>query len=183
VISSAQTQHRLNIFSSGLFMKKLLPLLALSLFLSNPTHAATTNGYIEKVMLLPDHITLEAKLDTGAATSSLNVRNIKLFKKQNQTWVAFDIYNKTTRVKHATYPLLKMISIKNRASETTGASVDKRPLISMQVCLGHAASNIEVNLMDRKNFAYPFLLGRQAMHKFNVAINPGKKYLNPLNCP
>jgi hypothetical protein len=145
--------------------------------------AGNTNGYLEKVMLLPDNIVLDAKLDSGAATSSLNVKHVKIFKKNTQQWVAFDIYAKQKLLKHDAYPLLKMISIKNRASENTGSyQEDKRPLIAMRICLGQQVKTVAVNLMDRQNFNYPFLFGRQAMRQFNILMNPSKKYLNPLKC-
>ncbi|MES2218892.1 MAG: ATP-dependent zinc protease [Pseudomonadota bacterium] len=169
-------------------MKKIIWLMCCLTALNSSVIIAKSNvgntyGYIEKVMLLPDHISFDAKLDTGAATSSLNVRKIKIFKRHGEQWVAFDIYNNDSLVKHATYRLLKIISIKKRTSEIQSTKVDKRPLIEMQFCLGDEVSYIKVNLVDRQNFAYPFLLGREAMHKFNVTINPAKKYLNPLKCP
>lgn len=159
-------------------MNKIVQLLiSVSVFIISPAFAL--HGYIEKVMLLPNHVILNAKLDTGAATSSLNVKDVKTFQKQGQTWVKFDIYNKTLLVKNASYPLLKMISIKQRAHEQTE---DKRPLIAMEFCLGNKKRLIQVNLMDRQDFDYPFLLGREAMRKFNIVVDPSKKYLNPLKC-
>jgi hypothetical protein len=74
--------------------------------------------------------------------------------------------------------------MKNRASESPDQQQeDKRPLIAMQICLGHQVNIIKVNLMDRQNFNYSFLFGREAMRQFKIVMDPSKKYLNPLKCP
>jgi hypothetical protein len=86
-------------------MKKIILLCSLIFLNSTGALAGTTNGYVEKVMLLPDKIVLNAKLDTGAATSSLNVKHIKYLQKNGQQWVAFDIYNKHILLKHDSYRL------------------------------------------------------------------------------
>jgi hypothetical protein len=162
-------------------MKKLL----YSLFLLTLSASALSQqlaGYVEKVLLLPENIILPAKLDTGAATSSLNVKHIKVFTRHANQFVAFDIYAQKKLLKHTAYPLVKIISIKNRASETVAPNSAKRPLINMKVCLGQQKKTIAVNLVNRDAFEYPFLLGRQGMREFDLSIAPGKKYLTSLNC-
>ena len=154
----------------------------LTLILSASAVAQQLTGYVENVMLLPAHIILPAKLDTGAATSSLNVKHIQIFTHHALQYVTFDIYAHKKLFKHAVYPLVKIISIKNRASETSTGNSTKRPMINMSFCLGQQTKTIAVNLVNRDAFQYPFLLGRQAMRQFDLRIAPGKKYLTSLNC-
>ena len=42
--------------------------------------------------------------------------------------------------------------------------------------MGKTLRTIEVNLTDRSTFQYPFLLGSNALKKFNALIDPSLKY-------
>ena len=46
-------------------------------------------GWVEYVRLTPGSALLKAKLDAGALTSSLDVREVQMFRKQAQDWVRF----------------------------------------------------------------------------------------------
>jgi len=166
-------------------MKKPLFLFFVLIFQATSIFAEATvaaskqslNGYLERVMLLPERISLTAKLDTGADLSSLDAQHIRITEDEKQKRVEFDVYENRTLIKHLSYPLLKMIYIKNRSGEmATNSQVTERPMIEMDVCLGNKTAKIKVNLTDRTKFSYPFLLGREAMKKFNVLIDPTKKF-------
>ena len=57
---------------------------------NNSTDNQPIFGLIEKVILQPDNLLMNAKMDTGALTSSLDARNIKKFSKNGRDWVRFD---------------------------------------------------------------------------------------------
>ena len=50
-------------------------------------------GWVEKVRLYPGGLILQAKLDSGAATCSLNASNLTEFTRQGQKWVKFQVTN------------------------------------------------------------------------------------------
>ncbi|MDR3477830.1 MAG: RimK/LysX family protein [Gammaproteobacteria bacterium] len=176
-------------------MKKLFLIFLLSAFLSIPIfangslqkEALSIKGYVEDILIMPDNILLSAKLDSGADTSSLNAQHIRISKRSGQDWVEFDVLDKNT-VHHLSYIVLKKVSIKNRSGEITNtAQAASRPLIAMDVCLGGRIEKIKVNLVDRSQFKYPFLLGREALAQYDVLIDPKSRYKNsvmpsPTNC-
>ena len=151
----------------------------MSAALTAPQHV---NGYIEKVMLLPGHIIFDTKLDTGADFSSLNALHIKVETKQQQKFVSFDVIDNKNSLQHLTYPLTKMITIKARHAEAENPAKMQRPMIEMKICFDNHVETVRVNLVDRENFAYPFLMGREALVKFNALVDPAHKYLYQLKC-
>jgi hypothetical protein len=138
-------------------------------------------GYIENVILFSNQV-MEAKMDTGADITSLNVANVTYFNQSNVQMVSFDIINHHRIIKHAIYPLIKIISLKKRHNENSMTLKDKRPLIQMEVCIANKKANILVNLVDRDGFDYSLLIGRQAIIKFNLLIDASKRNLTVSVC-
>lgn len=138
-------------------------------------------GTVEYGKLLPMDIKTAVRLDTGAQTSSLHAENINIFKKDHEKWVRFDLKldDKTHKLE---YKLARYVKIKHRNAESSTNSYEKRPVVLMELCLGKHFEEIEVNLTNRSNFTYPMLLGREAMKKFNIHIDPKAKYTLEPSC-
>ncbi|KTC12903.1 hypothetical protein AO390_26700 [Pseudomonas marginalis ICMP 11289] len=51
-----------------------------------------------------------------------------------------------------------------------------RPVIILTVCMGEASRTTEVNLTDRSAFQFPFLIGSEALTRFDATINPALRY-------
>ena len=74
-------------------------LLGLGIILGVPVIAATSTepqekhiiGWIETVQILPENLSLSAKMDTGADHSSLNVIDPMEFMKGEEKWIRFSI--------------------------------------------------------------------------------------------
>ena len=132
----------------------------------------TTYGYIEKATLVDQNITLSAKLDTGAKSSSLHAVDIKKEKINGKTYLRFTVPNQGGK---ATFlcEYFGKVSIKARAQEIEHI---KRPVVWMKIKLGGQEKTIRVNLTNRANFIYPLLLGRQAIVAFNGLVDPSIKY-------
>ncbi len=54
-----------------------------------------TVGWIEKALIYPGGVPFDAKLDTGAATSSINAVDIEKFDQDGQEWVRFCAVDKS----------------------------------------------------------------------------------------
>ena len=124
---------------------------------------------------------VEAKMDTGAETSSLGATNIELFKKDGGDWVRF-----TPQVKGAKkveMPIARHSRIKRRADGTGNTESIRRPVVMLEVCFDGKKHNIEVNLADRSRFAYPLLIGSNAMIGFGVLIDPALNNQASVSCP
>ena len=57
-------------------------------------------GGVESVYIPPFEIPFQARIDTGAATSSIDAQNITPFERDGEKWISFDIVNKKTSQKH-----------------------------------------------------------------------------------
>jgi hypothetical protein len=142
----------------------------------------TVFGYIEKVTLVDNDLTLSAKLDTGAKSASLNASHIKEITKHGKSYLSFIVPSKQGD-KHFECEYIGKVNIKNRAEERRALKLlrisVKRPVVLMAVRLGNQTKTIRVNLTNRKHFIYPMLLGREAILAFNGVINPSKRYIHP----
>ena len=149
-------------------------------------YAKTIAGVNEVVTLLPEDIQLDAKLDTGADSSSIDARNIDFFTKDGEEWVRFTVVKTLDKKKHILeYPLERTAKIVSRIpaeSLGSGRPHHRRPVIHMNVCIGNVPQTIEVNLFDRGNFTYPFLLGASGLEKFDLVVDVQKTYLFADKC-
>lgn len=149
------------------------------LVLTLPALAAekTVVGWIEKVRLYPGNFLVHAKLDTGAKICSLDASNLQIFECNGQKWVRFDLVeNREGKELTIERPLLRWAPIKRH-----NQSPQRRPVIKLGVCLGHIYKETEVNLVDRTNYQYPMLIGRQFMQG-TFAIDPAAKYTVEPHC-
>ncbi|MGB5573373.1 MAG: RimK/LysX family protein [Thermoanaerobaculia bacterium] len=136
-------------------------------------------GWIEHVRVGRSRLELTAKLDTGADTSSLDANKIRRFRgKDGRRWVEFlvveDHSGRRVRFKK---PLVRTAYIK----EHKGPS-QKRSVVLMEICLGEYLQKVEVTLVDRSGFAYPVLLGRNALEGLAV-IDPALTLTSKPRCP
>lgn len=155
-------------------MRLLTTVAMLLLFFTEATIANTKTiyGYVEKVTLVEKNMTLPAKLDTGAKSSSLHAINIHKVKIKEKSYVRFSVpYQGGETVFLCEY--FGKVSIKPRAQEIEHI---KRPVVWMNIKLGGQERKIRVNLTNRANFMYPLLLGRQAIVAFNGLVDPSVKY-------
>jgi hypothetical protein len=131
-------------------------LLAIS-FLSLPASAQSKEviGWIEWARLYPGNLKLKARIDTGAKTSSLNTTHHEIFQRSDKLWVRFSITNKKGKTVTLEKELYRFAKIKQK-----GTDPQKRPVIKLDICLCNMYKEIEVNLVDRSNFNYPMLIGR-----------------------
>lgn len=112
-------------------------------------------GWIEKVRIDPSELTFNAKVDTGARTSSINARNIVEFEEEGKTWVRFEVINKKNESVTLELPLQREAVIKRHFGKRQHRSV-----VLMGICLGTIFKKTEVTLVDREGFIYTMLLGR-----------------------
>lgn len=135
-------------------------------------------GWVERVELGKSRLELEAKLDTGADTSSLDAAKIRRYRqKDGDRWVEFQVVDRASgrRIRYKKR-LIRYAYIK----EHEGPS-QRRPVIRMQVCLGDHLADVEMNLVDRSGFDYPILLGRNALD--NVAlVDAAESFTTPPDC-
>lgn len=134
-------------------------------------------GWVEWVTLPDAGLRLKTKLDTGAATSSIHAVNIERFKRDGVRMVKFDLVDPDSQE-----AIARELEVERsvRIREHNG-SFQRRPVVAMDICIGGLSRTIEVNLVDRSEFNYPFLLGRSAMSG-NVIVDPGETFTATSSC-
>lgn len=137
-----------------------------------------TFGWLERVVIGPGNIELEAKLDTGADTSSLDAANIRRIRRGDNRFVRFTIEHPVDgEPMTVERPLERRATIKRHDGEH-----QRRPVILMNVCLGSTLLHqIEVTLIDRSEFNYALLLGRSALEGVAV-VDPEVTFTREPDC-
>jgi len=113
---------------------------------------------------LDEEITLEARIDSGAETSSVGVYALTQFERDGKGWVRYKLVNlkKAPWLEHR---IRDDVRIKSRVEGFT----DERYEIRMDIKVGSKVYRRQVfNLANRKNFDYQALLGRSFLR--DVAI-------------
>ncbi|MFA5522405.1 MAG: RimK/LysX family protein [Castellaniella sp.] len=144
----------------------------------NTGHHLQIAGYVERVRLMDTDLVLKARMDTGATTSSLHAVNLKRFKKKGKEWVRFQLDDPDQEDGHLTleYPVLRNVRIIRHDGDH-----QRRPIIKLSLCIGTHLRLEEVSLVNRSEFTYPLLVGRNHMSGA-ILVDPGKRYLLPPDC-
>ena len=115
-------------------------------------------GAVENVVLLPWGVTLPARMDTGAASSSLDARNLTIEGKTVEFNLPPQYGGRQIRL-----PILKWKTVKS------AGATSKRPFVMVELCIGSKRVRTQVNLNDRSNVKHPLIVGRNTlMHDFVV---------------
>lgn len=133
-------------------------------------------GWAETVRICPGNVRVNAKLDTGANTSSLHVRHPEYYKRDGADWVRFEFENTCGKKALIDRPVLRIASIKE-----DNEVVVQRPAIKIGICIGDIHEEAEVTLSDRTGYNFALLLGRRFLQG-KVLVDPGAKRLLVNDC-
>ncbi len=136
-----------------------------------PYYALPVAGRIERVRLTPGDVVVEAKLDTGAHTSSLDAMNMRRLIRDGTDWVAFDVTGNDGRSVRIERPVMRIAEIKS----ALGIDED-RPVVTLGICIGKVYRLTEVNLVDRSDLTTRLLIGRRFL-KGRLLVNVNRRYL------
>ncbi|MFG6176616.1 ATP-dependent zinc protease [Halomonas sp. THAF12] len=119
-------------------------------------------GWVEPVALMPWNLPFEAKLDSGALTSSLDARDIRAFDKAGEPWVRFRLQLENDAEGETFAMTLERPRARRMVVRGAGGR-DERPVVLLDVCVGGVIYEEEFSLRDRSSMNYPMLLGRQTI--------------------
>lgn len=158
----------------------ILSLCLLTVLTAMNVEAKNIYGLYEKVQLEDvGDLTIKAKLDTGALTSSFGATNIEFFEKDGKNWVRFKPQVKALDLPAIEKEVVRESKIKIRHDDLrldSNISHTKRPVVLMNICFDGKTYEIEVNLTDRSRFNYPLLLGSSSLTQLNAIIDPSLKF-------
>lgn len=132
-------------------------------------------GWVEPVRLAPGNLRINAKLDTGADTSSINAPKAEEFERNDEPWVRFSVENEDGEIAKFERPVVRMVRIRS------ASGLSRRHVVEMRICMAGIERKVEVNLADRRDLNYQMLIGRSYL-KGHILVDPGKKSTNRPDC-
>ena len=146
------------------------------LICSQLTYAKDTAGWIEYAYIMPESFIMQAKLDTGADTTSISASDVAMFSRHGQTWARFTVQNFRRDTLVLERPVVRTVLIKAHSGEK-----NRRPVIELALCIGGIVKITQANLVDRSRYKYELLVGRNFMSD-SLVVDPALKHMLPDNC-
>jgi hypothetical protein len=113
-------------------------------------------GAVETATVEPANISMNARIDTGAETTSIHAEDITLLEKDGKRYVRFMLVDPATGDKiQAEERLRRKVRIKQGTNES-----ERRYVVKLWITLGQTRARIDVTLTDRDFLDYPLLIGR-----------------------
>jgi hypothetical protein len=162
--------------------RKFLSVLTMCMFtlLANLASAYSAEklelGWVEKAHLLPENLVLDAVLDTGANSTSIDATNISRFERDGRPWIRFSVSDRKGITATFERPVVRAVRIKKSDIDAT-----TRPVVMLAICLAGRFREEAVNLTNRSKLRYPLLIGRAAMAG-RFLVNPSRKFTSSPDC-
>lgn len=136
----------------------------------------TIAGWIETATF-PDYgVAMDAKLDTGADSSSLGVSGLDRFKRKGKIWYRFTITGKDGKT-------VTLEQQTNRTARVMRAEVEdtRRPIVRLKICLAGHEAVTDFTLTDRSERRTPLLVGRRFLAS-RILVDSGRMHLFSKSC-
>lgn len=145
---------------------------------SSPTtvmHAddKTILGQTEWVYVSEAKENFKGRIDTGAATSSINAVDIVHFERDGKKWVRFNLTH--AEGEKADIIEAKVIRIAKVKQSSQPDKITERAVIALHVRIGDISQLTEFTLTNRLHMAYPVLIGRTFLQDL-VLVDVSKEY-------
>ncbi len=134
--------------------------------------ALSVIGAVETVRVDPPGVHLDARIDTGATTSSIHADDKQEFERDGRRWVRFSLSDVTDEaLRNIELPLERTVLIKRHNADSV-----RRYVVRMWITLGDVREHVEVTLADRGDFEYPVLIGRNFLTD-TALVDVSRQYL------
>jgi len=114
-----------------------------------------------------------AKIDTGARTSALHTDGLTPYLQDGEPWIGFRVPLRDGR----SWARCAARIADQRPIKNTSGIAETRYVIETALVLGRRRWTIEVSLADRTTMALPLILGRTAIRRRRVVVDPGRSFL------
>lgn len=132
----------------------------------------TVLGEVEYVLVGDGDLLQKARIDTGAATTSIGYDSLTPFERDGKSWVAFTLRDRFSDEEHEfKQRLVGTVNIKRAGSKS-----EERPIVKMRLTLGDIVREVEVTLANRDEFDYPVLIGRNFLDG-KAMVDVSRRYL------
>ncbi len=117
---------------------------------------------------------LKAKIDTGARTTALHAVDLRPFEQDSVKWIEFRVpLAGLPKADRCRTPILDEREIKN-----TSGVPERRYVIETMLVLGNRHWHIELALSDRENMEFETIIGRTAIRRHALLVDPGRSFLS-----
>lgn len=117
---------------------------------------------------------IDAKIDTGAYTSSLHCHHIESYDSEGKRMVRFNLLDPS----HETYneKLFKLPVHKTKVVRSSNGLTEERIIVKTNVKIFDSVFEAQLSLTDRSEMRYPVLIGRKLINN-RFLVDVSKKYL------
>ncbi|MDW6004259.1 ATP-dependent zinc protease family protein [Vibrio mangrovi] len=140
-------------------------------------------GQVERVSIDSIKQKFDARVDTGAATSSLDATDIEEFERNGKDWVKFHLAGraKTSTEKDSRpeeksnwieAPVLRYVKIRQAST----ADTERRAVVELWISVGKIRERTEFTLADRSHMSHPILLGREFLRDIAL-VDVSKEFI------
>lgn len=130
-----------------------------------------TIGEVEDVILLPWRVRMPARIDTGAAQTSIDAQELTI----QENMAEFRLHKRYGGL-HLRLPVVEWQEV--RSSEAR----ERRPVVEIEFCLGPKLLRARVSLNDRSMVTYPLIIGRDVLRN-NFIVDCTESHCSPPTCP
>jgi len=121
-------------------------------------HPLGVIGAVEPIYILPLKSSFQARIDTGAKFSSLDVDDYHFFERDGVKWISFLIKNNKSGESQQFEKRLKDTIQVRRIQHN-----EKRPIVTLTVKFGGKIITADFTLAKREKFDYQVLVGRNIL--------------------
>ncbi len=114
----------------------------------------------------------DARVDTGATTSSISATDIVEFERDGNDWVKFTVENEGVKSKEVALPIVRRVKIR----QSTSNDPAHRVVVMAWIQIGDLKEKTEFTLTDRTHLTFPLLLGR-SFFKDVALVDVSQKYI------
>ncbi|MBN2816273.1 MAG: ATP-dependent zinc protease [Campylobacterales bacterium] len=134
-------------------------------------------GSVEKVKIYPSNLIMNARIDTGAETSSINANDITEFERDGKKWVRFTLFDEKT---NAPYSMERKVVRRVRILQSSlEEGYERRVVVKLKITIGDKEELSEFTLTSREHMQYPILVGRNVLQDL-IVVDVSEQYMAPL---
>ncbi|MEM0912833.1 MAG: ATP-dependent zinc protease [Pseudomonadota bacterium] len=132
-------------------------------------------GALERVTIEAIKQSFDARVDTGAETSSINAMDIEFFERNGDDWVRFHVIDAAQEASEENWveaPVVRFVNIRQASNDKP----ERRAVVKLWTRLGNMREQNEFSLADRSQMSHPVLLGREFIRDVAV-VDVSKEFL------
>ena len=118
----------------------------------------------------------KARIDSGAATSSINAVDIERFERDGKKWVRFNLTHKKDG--KAQVIEAKIVRIAKITQSSKPGVETERPVVKLHIRMGDISTHTEFSLTNRLHMEYPVLIGRTFLQDIAI-VDVSASFIHP----